>query len=129
MRWLLGALFIAAGVLHFIYPDAYASIIPPALPSPRLLVFVSGVFEVLGGIGVLLSPPLRIVAGWGLACLLVAVFPANVYMALAGISAETTLGQAALWLRLPVQGVLIGWALWASGAWQSARLAALRRKG
>ncbi|MDX1420002.1 MAG: hypothetical protein R3181_08555 [Rubricoccaceae bacterium] len=102
-------------------PDAYVAIMPPALPGPRLLVLLSGAFEVLGGLGVLLRPPVRRWAGWGLAALLVAVFPANVHMAAEGIGVEGAVGQALLWLRLPLQAALIAWALWASGAWASAR--------
>ena len=120
-RWALGSLFIAAGVLHFLIPGAYLAVMTPWLPSPRALVLVSGGFEVLGGLGVLFPPPLRRWAGWGLAALLVAVFPVNIHMAVEGIGLSGTLGRLLLWLRLPVQLVLIAWALRASGAWPRRR--------
>lgn len=116
-RWVLGAVFVVAGVLHFTRPSSYLPIIPPWLPAPRTLVLVSGAAEVAGGIGVLLPPPVRRWAGWGLVLLLVAVFPANVYMATEGIGLDGSWGRTLLWLRLPLQAVLIAWALWASGAW------------
>ena len=110
--------FIGAGMLHFTRTDSYLPIMPPWLPAHRALVLVSGAFEALGGLGVLLPPPVRRWAGVGLALLLVAVFPANVHMAVEGIGLSGTLGRALLWLRLPLQAVFIAWALWASGAWR-----------
>ena len=109
----LAVAFVGAGVLHFVRPHVFEAIVPPYLPAPRLLVLVSGAAEVLGGVG-LLVPAVRPWAGWGLVALLVAVFPANVYMATA---AERFAGVApawALWARLPLQAVLIGWVWWAS---------------
>jgi len=77
---LLGALFIVTGSLHFVsrFRGNYLSIMPPQLPFPLQLIYVSGVFEILGGIG-LCVPRLRRAAGMGLLLLLVAVFPANIY--------------------------------------------------
>ena len=107
-RGLLGVVFVAAGVLHFVFTPQYAAIVPPVFPAPVLLVQVSGVAEVLGGIGVLV-PATRRIAAWGLVALLVAVLPANVYMAMehgmwAGIPAWV------LWARVPLQAPLIWWA-------------------
>ena len=114
-RWgrrLLGAVFVIAGVLHGVRPDAYAGIVPAWLPAPLLLVWLSGAAEVLGGVGVWLPwPRVRVWAGAGLAALLVAVFPANVQMALDGAGPGWV-----LWGRLPVQGALVAWALRSSGA-------------
>jgi uncharacterized membrane protein len=72
--------YVVAGTLHFIKPDAYLRIIPPYVPWHVAMVSVSGGFEILGGLG-LLVPQMRRAAAWGLVTLLVAVFPANVYMA------------------------------------------------
>ncbi len=80
----LASLFIVSGILHFLFPDTYVRIVPPILPWPMLLVGLSGVAEIMGGIG-LLVPRLRRAAGYGLALLLVAIFPANIYMAVAHI--------------------------------------------
>jgi len=98
-------LFVGGGIGHFAITDVYVRIMPPFLPSPRVLVYVSGVFEVLGGLGLLYLPTRR-VAAWGLVGLLVAVFPANVYMLHIRYGAPGWV----LWLRLPLQGLLIWWA-------------------
>jgi uncharacterized membrane protein len=111
MRALLAIFFIAAGIMHFVIPAAYIRIVPPLLPAPALLVTLSGIAEILGGIG-LLVPLTQRAAAWGLVLLLVAVFPANIYMAVAHVPAPGILGQSwAQWLRLPLQIPLIVWAL------------------
>ncbi len=102
---LLALIFVLGGIGHFVRPEEYARIIPPILPWPRMLVFVSGVCEVLGGLGMLYRLTRR-VAAWGLVVLLIAVFPANLYMAMHGIDGP----QWALWARLPLQIPLIWWA-------------------
>lgn len=108
-RILLAIFFIAAGLLHFIFPSSYKSIMPPWLPWHAELVYISGVAEVAGGIGVLIAQ-LRPYAGWGLIVLSLAVLPANVQMLL-NYQAQ----QAPLWvvvllaLRLPLQVLLIWW--------------------
>lgn len=109
---LLSLLFIAAGINHFVSPDVYMKIMPDYLPWPLVLVYVSGFFEVLGGFG-LAVPRLRRAAGWALITLLVAVFPANVDMA---IHADRfpDIPSWALVARLPLQGVLMAWVWWAA---------------
>lgn len=109
--WLIAALFVGAGVLHFVKPRLFAAIVPPMLPAPMLLVYLSGAAEIIGGLGVLV-PSLRVWAGWWLIALLVAVFPANVYMALE--PAKFGIAPVWLWLRLPLQAVLIAWVWWAT---------------
>ena len=108
-RGLAAVLFVGAGLNHFRNPGFYVSIIPPSFPSPRLLVFVSGVAEIAGGLGLLVRP-LRRAAGWGLIVLLIAVFPANVYMALQ--PERFRLPPWLAWVRLPLQGVLMAWVWW-----------------
>ena len=110
---LLAALFVGAGVMHFVKPRLFEAIVPPSLPAPRALVALSGVAEVLGGLG-LLVPAVRPWAGWGLVALLVAVFPANLYMAREWERFRRFAPRWALRLRLPLQAVLIAWVLWAS---------------
>jgi uncharacterized membrane protein len=107
-RYLLAAIFVLAGANHFWKPDFYVAIMPPYLPWHLELVWISGVFEILGGIGVLLPHPLRRAAGWGLVALLVAVFPANVHFAL---TQDSMPGFLLAWIRLPFQVVFIGWVL------------------
>nr|CAA9269310.1 hypothetical protein AVDCRST_MAG63-2854 [uncultured Armatimonadetes bacterium] len=115
-RLLLAVLFVGGGVLHFTATPVYLKVMPPYLPHPRLLVYLSGACEIAGGIGVLLPPPVCRWAGWGLIALLVAVFPANVHMAMhrdsiPGLDVQPFL----LWLRLPLQLVLIAWVAFATG--------------
>jgi uncharacterized membrane protein len=107
-RFALALLFGGAGVLHFVHPETYLRIMPPALPAPRLLVLLSGAAEVAGGLGLLL-PATRRLAAWGLLALLVAVFPANVHML--GLAKELHLPAWVLWARLPLQPLLM-WAVW-----------------
>jgi uncharacterized membrane protein len=114
-RILLGALMMTMGVLHFTHAPTFVSIVPDYLPAPLFLVYVSGVFELLLG-AALLFEPTRVVAAWGLCALYVAVFPANVHMALhpelplAGVSEAMRPSEVGLWLRLPLQLVFIAWA-------------------
>jgi uncharacterized membrane protein len=78
--------YIVAGALHFIKPAPYLRIMPPYIPWHAAMVRISGAFEILGGLG-LLVPATRRAAAWGLVALLVAVFPANIYMAMHPIEA------------------------------------------
>ncbi len=107
-RILFALIFLVAGPLHFVYTPVYMRTMPAYLPAPRLLVQVSGVFEFLGGLG-LLYPPTRRFAAWGLVALLIAVEPANVQMAL-DHARWRSLPEWALWLRVPLQLPLIWWA-------------------
>jgi uncharacterized membrane protein len=113
LRVVLAIGMIAVGVQHFLNPEPFVRIVPAALPAPRALVYISGVFEILGGIG-LLVPRLRRASAWGLIALYIAVFPANVNMAVNRIALDEgpPLPTWALWLRLPLQAVLIAWAFW-----------------
>jgi uncharacterized membrane protein len=106
---LIAALFVGVGVMHFVKPGFFVSIMPPYLPYHLELVYISGVFEILGGIGVLI-PPLRKWAGYGLIALLIAVFPANIQMLLNEINAHGwTSTTIPLIIRLPIQPLLIYW--------------------
>ncbi|NQZ97927.1 MAG: DoxX family protein [Myxococcales bacterium] len=108
----LAAAFIFAGVNHFLNPDFFVAIMPPYLPLHLELVLLSGVFEILGGVAVLV-PGVRSLAGWGLILLLLAVFPANLHMAL-NPELFPDVSSSALYLRLPLQIVFIAWAYWAT---------------
>ncbi|MEO8623421.1 MAG: DoxX family protein [bacterium] len=106
---LIALLFAVSGALHFVKSEYYVRIMPPWLPAPLALVLISGVFEILGGAGLLL-PATRVIAGWGLIALLTAVFPANVQMLLNARAAHASpLWIAALIARLPAQPALIYW--------------------
>jgi uncharacterized membrane protein len=109
-RWALTLLMVTMGVLHFVAPRPFVRIVPAWLPSPLVLVYVSGVAEAAGGIG-LQIPRLRRAAAWGLVALYIAVFPANVNMAVNAIQPENaTLPVWTFWARLPLQIALVYWA-------------------
>lgn len=108
-RLLLALFFIVAGTLHFVFPAQYASTVPPWLPWHDALVAISGVCEIAGGIGVLLAS-MRKAAGIGLILLCIAVLPANVQMLLDAQASDKAIWiLALLWLRLPLQLLLIAW--------------------
>jgi uncharacterized membrane protein len=112
LRWILSVAMVFVGVTHFLNPDPFVQIVPSFLPSPLALVYVSGFFEILGGLG-LCDPRFRRRAAWGLIALYIAVFPANINMAVNHIQLPgQTLPEWALWARLPAQGLLILWAWW-----------------
>jgi uncharacterized membrane protein len=104
--YLMSGLYVLAGILHFVKPKMYIRIIPPYLPYPRILNYLAGAFEILLGIGLLFEQT-RSVAAFGLILLLLAVFPANIYMYQHGAK---NIPKWVLFLRLPLQFVLIAWA-------------------
>jgi len=106
LRWLAAIFFIVAGTFHFLKPEMYLRIMPPYFPAPALLVAISGVAEIAGGLG-LLIPPVRYAAGWGLIALLIAIFPANIYMLQHPEIFNFPVWT--LWARLPLQGVFMLW--------------------
>jgi uncharacterized membrane protein len=111
LRQTAGPFFILAGALHFVIPKAYRRIMPTYVPAPMAMVYASGVAEIAGGVG-LLAERSRRPAGWWLIATLIAVFPANLHMALNPDDFQKVPGGAkALWGRLPFQGVFIAWVL------------------
>ena len=113
-RWLMAALFVMAGVMHFANPWFFVQIMPPYLPWHWELVYLSGAIEIALGF-LLLLPATRRLAAWGVIALLIAVFPANLHMAMANVQFDPppAMGQPsplANWIRLPIQLVLIWWA-------------------
>jgi uncharacterized membrane protein len=108
-RFALALFFIVAGIAHFITPARYLAIVPYYFPWPAAIVVVSGVAEILGGLGVCFRATRR-AAGWWLIALLIAVFPANIH----AISNGMIIGGHALplwllWARLPFQLLFIAW--------------------
>ena len=119
LRVVLAVFMGTAGVLHFVAQNFFVQIVPPTLPAPEVLVWISGVAEI--ALALLLFPErTRRWAGFGLIALYVAVFPANIHMATANLQLHDMPGwfsqpsQLALWLRLPLQFVFIAWAWWVS---------------
>ncbi len=106
-----GPLFICAGALHFLRPKLYLRIMPPQLPAPELLVYLSGAAEAAGGAG-LIFPRTRRPASWWLVATLIAIFPANLHMARhPELFPEVPGAGATLRARLPLQALLIAWVL------------------
>jgi uncharacterized membrane protein len=111
LRQLAGPVFVFAGVMHFVIPRTYKRIMPPYVPAHMTMVYASGVAEIAGGAG-LMTRRWRRPAGWWLIATLVAVFPANVHMALhPGDYPDVPGGAVSLWARLPFQGVFVGWVI------------------
>ncbi len=109
---LAAVLYVVAGALHFIKTDAYLKIMPPYIPWHLAMVRISGVCEILGGLGLLL-PQTRRASAWGLIALLIAVFPANVYMVTNPVEAgAASIAPILRWGRLPLQLLLGWWLLW-----------------
>ncbi len=114
LRWLLALAMIGVGVMHFAAPDGFVGIVPPWVPWPLAMVYISGVFEIAGGAG-LLFERVRSAAGWGLVALYLAVFPANIHMALNDVPLNgEPVEPWILWARLPFQALFIVWAYWVS---------------
>jgi uncharacterized membrane protein len=111
-RWVLALFFIVAGVNHFLAPEIYLGMMPPWLPLKAAANLISGAAEIAGGIG-LLIPSLRRPAAWGLIALLIAVFPANIQVAVQGhMPGLENAPPALLWVRLLFQPVFVAWVWW-----------------
>lgn len=113
--WAMSAAYVLAGFNHLVHPQFYLAIMPPDLPSPEWLNLLSGLAEIVLGV-YLLEPRVRSLAAWGIVALLIAVFPANLYVATQNLGLPGGLpgtGNAVVnWLRLPIQALLIVWAWW-----------------
>ena len=110
LKYVLGIAFAIAGANHFVMTDFYLSIMPPYLPWHLFLVYLSGAIEVALGIA-LLVPPVARIAAWGLIATTLAVFPANIHMAMHA-EIYPQFSAAMLWQRLPMQFVLLAWIWW-----------------
>ena len=116
LLYVMAAFYVVAGVVHFVNPDFYMPMMPPYLPWHRELVYVSGLAEIVLGLAVLVTPA-RSIAAWGIILLLIAIFPANLHIALYNvpIGGATEGGGVWNWVRLPLQALLIAWAWWYTG--------------
>ena len=115
LLWLMAIAYVLAGFNHLMHPSFYVAIVPPWLPAPEWLNLVAGLAEIVLGV-YLLEPRTRVLAAWGIIALLVAVFPANLYVAMENVGmpgGTPGTGIGALnWVRIPFQGVFILWAWW-----------------
>jgi uncharacterized membrane protein len=107
--WTIFGIFAGAGTLHLVKPGPWIEVVPPQLPEPEALVAISGVAEIVGGIGYVI-PQTRPLFSKYLVLLLIAVFPANIYMAVDEKFTKALPGaKTALLLRLPLQFVGMWW--------------------
>ena len=110
--YFMGSAYIYVGIRHFIDPNFFLAIMPDFLPYHLEAVYISGAFEILLG-GMLLFKKSRRIAGWGLIALLIAVFPANIYLAQNEAAQHAlNISQTAAYIRLPFQALFIGLAFW-----------------
>jgi len=112
LRWVLAVFFIVAGANHFRSPQVYLGMMPPWLPWPDAMNAISGAAEVLGGVGLIVPWVGRRLAGWGLLALLLAIFPANLHVAMQGKMPGFNFSSTVLWWRLPFQAVFMAWVWW-----------------
>ena len=118
-RVLLAGFLVFAGVGHFVAPEEFLAQVPPWMPAPMLVVYVSGVVEIALGAALLGPARFRPLVGWVVAAFFVIIFPGNVSQALTGQAAFGLDSDAARWGRLAFQPVLVVWALWCTGAWEA----------
>ena len=113
--YLLALFFCVAGITHFTQDEAYAGIVPPLLPFPFIIVWVTGIMELFFAVGLAIKK-FRKISGFWLAPFLLAVLPANIYMAMYNIPlGDMESSSTALWVRVALQFPLIALILWASG--------------
>jgi uncharacterized membrane protein len=115
LLWVMAGAYVLAGFNHLVNPAFYVNIMPPELPDPERLNVLSGLIEIVLGV-YLLEPRTRVYAAWGIIALLIAVFPANLHVAIHDVdpsTGEAGAGAGALnWVRLPFQGLFLLWAWW-----------------
>ena len=110
LKWTLGIIYILAGTNHFINPDFYLKMMPPIFPAHLFLIYLSGIFEILFGV-LLLVPRFSRIGAWGIIGTTIAVTPANIYMAM-NPEMFSEFSPIALYLRLPLQIIPLVWAYW-----------------
>lgn len=113
LLYVMAAFYIFGGFNHLMNPDFYLAIMPPNLPNPEWLNVLSGLAEIVLGVYIL-EPRTRVFAAWGIIALLIAVFPANLYVALENVGSDGpgSGSGGANWIRIPFQAVFIVWAWW-----------------
>lgn len=113
-RWGLAIAMVVAGVAHLATPTPFEQHLPEWVPPASALIVVTGLIEIALGIGLAMVRSRRRLVGMASAAYLAAVFPANVYVAVAGVDVDGQPGGAYPWLRLPFQALFIAWALWST---------------
>jgi uncharacterized membrane protein len=119
-RWALGVILLVAGVGHFIAADEFLGQVPSWMPAPEAVVAISGVIELMLGVALIAAPQRwRPWVGWVVAAFFVVIFPGNVWQFIDGRDAFGLESDAARFIRLLFQPVLVVWALWSTGAWRA----------
>ncbi len=116
-----------AGISHLLMPTPFVQHLPTWVPMREELIFITGLLEIALGAALLLRRPLQRLAGFALAGYLVAVFPSNIYVAVADVEVDGQPGGAYAWLRLPFQLLFIAWALWSTRDTESSTSGATTR--
>jgi uncharacterized membrane protein len=117
----LAGLLAVAGVGHFLATEEFLAQVPPWLPAPEAVVYLSGVVELVLAVGLVALPRHRVLVGWVVAGFFVVILPGNISQAVTGTEAFGLDSPTARWSRLAFQPVLVVWALWATGAWRAVR--------
>ena len=117
MRWVLAVGLLFTGTMHFVALDALRMLIPPGLPASDVIVRATGVAEIAFAVLLVVPMPRRAVVGYALATFLLLIWPGNIYQAIDGVDTFGLDSDAARWIRLPFQPLLILWALWVTKAW------------
>lgn len=120
-RWVLGVFLLAAGTGHFVASEEFFAQVPPWLPARMLIVYVSGVVELVLGAALLVLRRQPALVGWVVAAFFAVILPGNISQAVTATPAFGLETDAARWGRLAFQPVLVAWALWSTGAWRAWR--------
>jgi uncharacterized membrane protein len=126
-RWVLALVLLVAGVGHFVNLANFLAQVPSWMPWPTAVVYVSGVAEIVLGLALLIEKQHRAIVGWVVAAFFVIVFPGNIWQFVEGRDAFGLDTDAARFIRLLFQPVLVAWALWCTGAWSAWRRARTAR--
>ena len=121
-RLALGVVLLIAGIGHFASAEEFLAQVPPWMPAPEAVVAISGVIELILGLALIAAPARwRPAVGWIVAGFFIVIFPGNIWQFLEGRAAFGLDSDAARFIRLLFQPVLVVWALWATGAWAAWR--------
>lgn len=113
-RWGMALAMMFAGVSHLLMPEPFVQHLPLWVPLREALVAVTGVLEMALGGSLLYPAAHRLLAGRVMAAYLLAIWPANIYVAIAGVDVEGQPGGAYPWIRIPLQVLFVAWALWST---------------
>lgn len=117
-RYVLAAILLVAGIGHFRDTAEFKAQVPPWMPAAELVIYVSGVVEILLALALVALPRYRVLVGWIIAGFFIVIFPGNISQFLTQTDAFGLDSDAARFIRLLFQPLLVVLALWSTGAWQ-----------